>query len=186
MQRWQLHQAVRTLQTGGIVAYPTEAIYGLGCDPLNAATVIDLCAIKQRPLEKGLILIASRFKQLKPFLAPLDKATKRMVKSTWPGPVTWLLPAHPDTPEWLTGTHNTIAVRITAHPMAAALCKAFQSPLVSTSANISNHPPARTPLQVQQIFGEKVDLILHGDTGGRKKPTEIRDAATGKTIRTAR
>lgn len=183
MTRWQLQQALRTLETGGIIAYPTEAVYGLGCDPLNAAAVLRLCALKQRPLEKGLILIASRYRQLMPFIAELDKHTRRMVKSTWPGPVTWLLPAHPDTPAWLRGKHDTIAVRVTDHPIAAALCHAYRSPIVSTSANVSNHPPARNALQVRRIFADALDLILHGDTGGRRKPTEIRDIATGTIIR---
>lgn len=183
MQRWHLQQATHILDAGGIIAYPTEAIYGLGCDPLLESAVLRLCAIKQRPLEKGLILIASDFKQLKPFLAKLDKKLKRKVKKSWPGPTTWLLPAHPGTPHWLCGAHSTIAVRVTAHPVAAALCRAFGSPLVSTSANLSLHPAARTPLRVQQIFGDQIDMVVHGATGDLQRPTEIRDGSSGKIIR---
>lgn len=183
MQRWHLQQATQTLDAGGIIAYPTEAVYGLGCDPLQESAVLRLCAIKQRPLEKGLILIAADFKQLKPFIARLDKKLKRKIKKSWPGPVTWLLPAHPDIPLWLCGAHSTIAVRVTAHPVASALCRAFGSALVSTSANVSLQPPARTPLKVRQIFSERIDMIVHGATGTLKRPTEIRDGNTGKIIR---
>lgn len=84
---------------------------------------------------------------------------------------------------WLTGNHTTLAVRVTAHPLAAALCDAFGGPLISTSANISGRPPARTALRVRQIFGDQVEQILHGELAGRKRPTEIRDARTGRVLR---
>lgn len=171
------------MHAGGIIAYPTEAVYGLGCDPLNAATVLRLLAVKRRPIDKGLILIASRFEQLRPFLAPLSPALLAKAQSSWPGPVTWLLPARPETPVWLRGSHETIAVRITAHPVAAALCDAAGTALVSTSANRSTRPPARSALAVRVAFGDDIDYLVHGATGGRGKPTEIRSAVSGKVVR---
>ena len=177
-----LRRAARMLRAGGVIAYPTEAVYGLGCDPLNRNAVQRLLAIKQRPVEKGLILIASRFEQLAPFVQPPGGAIMRRLNETWPGPVTWVLPAGPATPRWLRGSHHTLAVRVTAHPLAAALCDAFGGPVVSTSANPSGRPPARSALQTR-LRCPGVDLVVHGATGGQARPTPIRDAITGDVLR---
>jgi L-threonylcarbamoyladenylate synthase len=180
---WPLRQAARVLQQGGIVAYPTEAVYGLGCNPLDFAAVMDLLAMKQRDPAKGLILIASNLQQLLPYLAPLSPALRKKLLASWPGPVTWLLPAGEHTPAWLTGSHDSLAVRVTAHPLAAALCDAFGGAIVSTSANIANRPPARSALAVRKVFPGQLDYILTGATGGRSRPSEIRDARSGKILR---
>ncbi|MFZ5592841.1 MAG: Sua5/YciO/YrdC/YwlC family protein [Pseudomonadota bacterium] len=183
MRPWRLGRSVRVLRKGGVIAYPTEAVYGLGCDPLDAQAVLRLLALKDRPMEKGLILIASDFQQLQPFIRAPDSATLDKIQSTWPGPVTWLLPVKPETPAWLRGAHDTLAVRVTAHPQAAALCRAFGGAIVSTSANPGGLPPARNALQVRRYFGDTIDDILPGKAGPRRKPSEIRDAATGRVVR---
>lgn len=185
MNHWQIRQAARIVHAGGLIAYPTEAVYGLGCAPLNAAAVQRLLALKQRPMDKGLILIASDLDQLRPFLLPLSAGDEATITATWPGPVTWLLPARAETPRWLRGRHDTLAVRVTAHPLAAALCRQLGHPLVSTSANRSGRPPARSPLGVRRAFGSAVDLILSAPLGGRQRPTTIRDLRTGQTLRPA-
>lgn len=182
LNRPKLQHAARILRAGGVVAYPTEAVFGLGCDPLNRSAVLRLLAIKQRPMDKGLILIANRLEQLLPFLRPLGRKVERRLQETWPGPVTWLLPAHAATPRWLRGRHSKLAVRVTAHPLAAALCGAFGGPVVSTSANASGRPPARTALQTR-LRCPGVDLILSGATGGLPRPTPIRDALSGEVHR---
>ncbi len=183
MRAFHLRTARRILQAGGIVAYPTEAVYGLGCDPNNPEAVIRLLALKHRPWQKGMILIASALEQLDPYLLPLSPQNAERVQPTWPGPVTWLLPARQEVPWWLRGEHQTLAVRVTAHPLAAALCDAFGGPLVSTSANLAGHEPARSALRVRRDLGEMVDYILHGALGTLAQPTEIRDAETGRIIR---
>lgn len=185
MNGLRLHAAARAIQAGGIVAYPTEAVYGLGCDPRNETAVRRLLALKRRPLHKGLILIAADFAQLAPFLQPLSASDQERLAATWPGPCTWLIPARPTTPCWLRGRHDTLAVRITAHPLAAALCRACGYPLVSTSANRSGRPPARTVLAVRRQLGCDLDDLLPGLTGGAAKPTEIRDLRTGQVVRGA-
>jgi len=185
MSQWHLRQAAHVIHAGGIVAYPTEAVYGLGCDPFNAVAVLDLLNLKQRAASKGLILIAANIDQLDPFLLPVNKTMQHKLDRSWPGPVTWLLPARPEVPYWLRGSHASIAVRVTDHPLASALCNAAGMALVSTSANISTHPPARTALDVQRVFRNNIDYILHGATGGRNKPSEIRDGASGKIIRSS-
>lgn len=178
-----IEHAAQRLQAGGIIAYPTEAVYGLGCDPLNEAAVTRLLALKQRPSAKGMILIAAEEAQLAPFMATLPATMLQRLRQSWPGPVTWIVPATPTTPSWLTGDHDTIAVRVTAHPVAAALCRAFGGALVSTSANRSGEPPARAADVVQQQFGEQLDYILAGPLGGLSRPTRICDARTGAIIR---
>jgi L-threonylcarbamoyladenylate synthase len=183
MYSWHLRQAARTLKRGGIVAYPTEGVWGLGCDPANPDTLARLLALKRRPTGKGLILIASDFRQLTPWLAPLDSANEQRAFATWPGPVTWLWPAGPAAPALLRGSHDTLAVRVTDHPLAGALCARFGGPLVSTSANLAGRRPARNALQARLRLGGRFDILLPGATGGRTQPTEIRDARTGAIIR---
>ncbi|MFA7387621.1 MAG: Sua5/YciO/YrdC/YwlC family protein [Thiohalobacteraceae bacterium] len=179
---WHLRAARRRLQQGGILAYPTEAVYGLGCDPLNAAAVLRLLELKQRSVDAGLILIAADFVQLERFVQPLSSALRRRVLASWPGPVTWLLPARPEVPAWLRGAHATLAVRVTAHAGSRALCRAFGGALISTSANPRGRPPARTALQVRRYFGDAL-AILPGPLGTGARPSEIRDAVTGETLR---
>ena len=168
---------------GGVVAYPTEAVYGLGCDPLDHQAILRLFAIKKRPTTKGLILLAADYAAVAPFVGLIADHVLAHCLATWPGPVTWVLPAHPDTPPWLCGAHQSIAVRVTAHPLAAALCRAVGHPLVSTSANLSGHPPLRSALAVRRGLGERVDCLLHGPLGGATRPTTIRDGLTGTVLR---
>lgn len=180
---WQLRLARRVVDAGGIVAYPTEGVYGLGCDPLNAEAVARLLAIKQRDAARGFILIASKREQLSPYLEPLPEAVERNVAETWPGPVTWILPAAAGVAPELTGGRDTIAARVTAHPLVRALCGTCDRALVSTSANLSGRPAARSALQVRRRLGGAVDFVLSGPLGGRSRPTEIRDATTGLILR---
>ncbi|NOX09044.1 MAG: threonylcarbamoyl-AMP synthase [Gammaproteobacteria bacterium] len=183
MPPWRLQQAVRCLHKGGILAYPTESVYGLGCDPFNPEAVQHLLTLKGRSQARGLILIASDFSQLSDLLMPLPTKTMRTLYRSWPGHVTWVCPAHPEVPIWLRGRHTSLAVRVTAHPLAAALCQAWGGPLISTSANLSGHPPARNPLQVRKQFAQQIDMIIYGDVGTQEKPSVIKDALNNKTLR---
>lgn len=171
------------LRAGGVVAYPTEAVYGLGCDPHHEDAVRKILLLKQRDPAKGLILIAASFEQLTPYLGNIDAAMQARISPTWPGPVTWVLPAHPSVSALLRGAHDTLAVRVTAHPAASEVCRAFGGALVSTSANPSGQPPARTAREVLQQFGTSLDAILEGTLGDRLTPTEIRDGRTGAILR---
>ena len=180
---WPLRRAVEAVRSGGVIAYPTEAVYGLGCDPLEHTAVRRIFAIKQRDQAKGLILIAAEIGQLTPFMAELPADITQRLHASWPGPVTWVVPAAPSLPFWLSGGRSTLAVRVTAHPIASALCRALGMALVSTSANRSGRPPARTALAVRTQLGDGVDEIVAGAVGGLNKPTEIREALTGKVLR---
>ncbi|MBP8284246.1 MAG: Sua5/YciO/YrdC/YwlC family protein, partial [Chromatiaceae bacterium] len=139
--------------------------------------------MKQRPESKGLILIAAAIQQLTPFVEPLDADRMVAILATWPGPYTWLLPARPETPPWLKGQHATLAVRVTAHPLAAALCRAVGQALVSTSANRATRLPARTALEVRLRLGGAGDYLLAGPCGGRAQCSSIRDGRTGRLLR---
>ena len=181
--RLHLDLACHALAAGGVIAYPTEAVWGLGCEPLNRHACKRVLSLKRRAVGKGFILIASDFAQAEPFLASLPRARLKPVLASWPGPVTWLLPAASWVPAHLTGAHDTLAIRVTAHPVARALCQQYGGPIVSTSANLSGHAPARTALQVQRQFGAKLDYLLAGALGALDKPTQIRDFASGRVVR---
>lgn len=183
--RWSLRQAAKLIQKGGVIAYPTEAVYGLGCHPLDEIAVNRLLQIKQRDPGKGLILIADDISKLEPFLKPLSKGDLNKLNKTWPGPVTWLIPAQDWVPSWLTGWHNSLAVRITSHPIAASLSREANMPIVSTSANLAGHHPARTSLQVRQQLGEYLDAIVSGTTNQNANPSSIHDLKTDTIIRPA-
>jgi len=183
MNSWHIKQAVRVLKRGGIIAYPTESIYGLGCDPMNETAVKRLLLLKKRSWKKGLILIAADFAQVQKFLKPLSPTVEKQVFATWPGAVTWLLPAKDNTPKWLRGQSDKLAVRITAHTQVIDLCRLWGSALVSTSANVSGRPAAKTSLAVRRALGDSVDYVLHGAVGKRRNPSEIRDAVTNAIIR---
>jgi len=184
LQPGSVAHAVDVLKNEEVIAYPTEAVFGVGCDPDSELAVTRLLTLKQRPVEKGLILIAASFEQLKPYIddSMLTSAQRETIFSAWPGPVTFVFPALPTTPRWLTGRFDSLAVRVTDHPLVIELCNHFGKPLVSTSANLTGLPPCRTSEEVVAQFGSDFPVVI-GETGGRQNPSEIRDALTGERFR---
>lgn len=182
--RAALSDVLQALQQEEVIAYPTEAVFGLGCDPDSETAVNALLALKQRPWQKGLILIAANYEQLKPYVddAALTDSQRETIFSVWPGPVTWVIPTRPETPRWLTGSFDSLAVRVSDHPLVQQLCSQYGKPLVSTSANLSGQEPCRTTEEVRIQFGSSLP-VLAGLVGGRLNPSEIRDALTGKQFR---
>jgi len=179
---FKIRNAIRYIKAGAVIAYPTEAVYGLGCDPLNEDAVMSLLDIKQRPIEKGLILIASSLDQLHPYLA-LDQTIIDRITPTWPGPVTWVIPAQSWVPKWLTGEHDSLAVRVTNHPIARDLCTQFGGPLVSTSANPTTRPAIKESRKLLKTFSDSGIFIVHGKVGELAQETAIYDAVSGKRLR---
>ncbi len=174
--------AVKQIQGGGVIAYPTEAVYGLGCDPGNQHAVEQILAMKNRPLEKGLIVVAGELEQLQAWLdADRLKRDFPQVLDSWPGPYTWLLPCKPGTPRWLTGQYDSLAVRISAHPTIQQLCAALGTGIVSTSANPGGKEPARTAAEARAYFPKL--LVLDGEVNPEASPSLIRDAVTQQVIR---
>jgi L-threonylcarbamoyladenylate synthase len=181
----ELDAAAAMLHEGGVLAYPTEAVFGLGCDPHDRAAFERLFALKQRPPTQGVLLIAADFAQAARYieLSSVSADVMRQIRSGWPGPYTWVFPRSADVPAWIAGAHAGIALRITAHAPAAALCRAFGGALVSTSANPHGQPPARSARAVEAYFGNALDGLLDASLGGLDSPTVIRDALSGTIIR---
>jgi len=181
--RQQYAAAIAALQRGGIIAYPTEGVWGLGCDPDNERALAALIALKGRASEKGLILIAGDIQQLSAWLEGVDDASMARLTETWPGPNTWLVPDNGRALPLLRGEHSTLAVRVSDHPLVQTLCAAWGGPLVSTSANRAGEPAAMSADQVREIFGTALDGIVDGPLGGRDRPSTIRDLMTNRTLR---
>lgn len=179
---FHLRTTGQIIAQGGVIAYPTEAVFGLGCDPQNAQAVERILTIKQRDWRKGLILLAADVAQLYPWIAlPPEKLAT--ISTHWPGPSTWVVPASPNTPDWITGGRDEVAVRVTAHPVASAIARAARTVIVSTSANPARRPPARSVLAVRRYFGEQLDGVVAGPVDKRAQPTPIRHWRTGAWLR---
>ncbi|MFT5451973.1 MAG: L-threonylcarbamoyladenylate synthase [Enterobacterales bacterium] len=178
-----IEQAVKSLHRGGIIAYPTESVFGLGCDPNNLQAVQNLLDIKSRPSAKGLIIIASDIEQLSPWVDFGLVPNLQDIKSSWPGPETWLIPCNNDVSKLLRGNHTTLAVRVSAHPVVQQLCQQFGGAIISTSANKNGETAEDDLLSLQLLFSEQIDCYVKGDVSGNDRPSRIRDALSGKLIR---
>nr|WP_190319294.1 Sua5/YciO/YrdC/YwlC family protein [Candidatus Enterovibrio escacola] len=180
-----VEQCFRALERGEVIAYPTEAVFGLGCDPDNIEAIKNLLALKKRDKAKGLILIATESIQLNGYINidSLCVETKFDVLASWPGPITWVIPPGDKITDWVMGKFNSVAVRVTDHPDVQVLCKLFGKPITSTSANLSGEKPCLTVEEVVRQFGDRVSCVFDGKIGGRNKPTEIRDACSGNVLR---
>jgi L-threonylcarbamoyladenylate synthase len=183
MSRLALRHAARIVRSGGVIAYPTEAVFGLGCDPRARVAVERILTIKRRSWRKGVILIGANWAQLERYAELPPEPRRSEVLATWPGPQTWVLDARRGAPRWITGGRASIAVRMTAHPLARELCLAIGHALVSTSANVSRRPPHRRLLSLRRDLGRDVDYVLAGPLGGLAQPTGIRDGRSGQVLR---
>lgn len=177
----QFDEARALLKQGKIVAYPTEAVYGLGCDPFNAYAVEKLLVLKSRPVSKGLILLIAEWSQLEPLINNIPEYLLEGVRATWPGPVTWVFPKAATIPNWISGDHPSIAIRMSEHPVARQLC--IDGPVVSTSANLSGCEPARDVAEVCAQFPHGVDALMSGNLGSASQPSSIYDVLSGKRLR---
>lgn len=184
LAEWRLGQIRRVLYSGGVIAYPTEAVWGLGCHPLHGHAVKRLLELKQRPVEKGLILVAGDIEEFGFLLWDLPQHQLAKLQLSWPGPNTWLVPHQNRLPHWITGEHDTVALRVSTHPLIRQLCAAC-GPLVSTSANPAGRPPARSRLRVEQYFHGRLDDVVAGNLGEQRNPSIIRDLQTDAIIRPA-
>lgn len=180
-----ISKAAEVFNHGGILVYPTEAVFGLGCDPDNHLAIKKLLAIKERSINKGLILLASNYSQLLPYIndSAINQDNLNSILSRWPGPITQILPAAEHISSLLSGCFDSIAVRITDHPDIVALCNQVNKPIISTSANLSGELPALTWQQADEVFKDKVDFIIKSKTSGLLKPSTIINAITGEVVR---
>ena len=177
-----IQYAAHQIRHGGIIVYPTETVYGLGCDPMNYDAITDLNQLKQREPGKGLILLAHTLALFNDYIEELSSSDKLTIEKT-EKPTSWVVRAKDSLPDWLTNKQGTLAIRITQHPVVVELCQQLNHPIVSTSANRANEEAARTSEQVKQIFNNEIDLVLEGETNLNAQPSEIRDALTNNVIR---
>ncbi len=172
------------LSQGGVIAYPTEGVWGLGCDPFNEHAVIKLLNLKNRPVDKGLILVAASLEQVRFLIKDLKPEYLEKLECSWPGPVTWLIE---DTnnllPQWIKGNFSSVAIRVSAHPVVNQLCTAFGGCIVSTSLNTAGLAPALNEGQSRSYFGDNVDYYLSGELAVSNSPSSIIELASGKVIR---
>ena len=194
----QLDAVQQFLQAGNLLAYPTEAVWGIGCDPFNEIAVKQILAIKQRPIEKGMIVITGDIAHIQPFLQPLPQEVVNTIATSWQSSdaqaTTWLLPIPASLqrkiPEWVTGGRDSLAIRVISHPMIAKLCNTIAQAdnnnpfgfLVSTSCNLSGLTPANDFAAAYHYFGDAIGYLL-GDTLGFVRPSQIFDALTQQQVR---
>ncbi len=183
---WHLQLAARALRAGGLVLHATEGVWGLACDPFDAAAVSRLLDLKGRSVRKGLIVIGASAADFEPELAAIGAEQASIVERSWPAAETWILPNR-RFPYWITGDHDGVAVRVPGHPQARGLCQAFGGPLVSTSANPSGLPAPDSMLRARGIFPAEafpgpVDYFLPGEVLNPGSPSRIRTLA-GEAIR---
>ncbi|WP_188152042.1 L-threonylcarbamoyladenylate synthase [Teredinibacter waterburyi] len=178
-----IHNACRELLRGGVIAYPTEAVWGLGCDPNNSHALERVLQLKRRHWSKGLILVAATIDQVEFLLDGISTSQRAQLEASWPGPNTWLVPHRQRVSQQLCGDHDTIAVRVSSHPVVKALCEQVGGPIVSTSANPQGLSPARSTTQARRYFGRQGVVFAPGVVGPQKTPSIIRDLTTGAILR---
>ncbi|MGC7590247.1 Sua5/YciO/YrdC/YwlC family protein [Bisgaard Taxon 46] len=179
-----IQQIVAQLKQNEVVAYPTEAVFGLGCNPNSESAVQKLLILKQRPIEKGLILVAPNLDYLLPFIdtSNFEDAHWQRLQGQYERPTTWVVPAKSTTPKFLTGQFDSIAVRLCQHDAVKQLCEQAGFALTSTSANLTTLPPCRTAQEVRAQFGEDFP-VLDLPVGRATNPSEIRDLFTNQLFR---
>jgi L-threonylcarbamoyladenylate synthase len=178
-----IKKSSEVLRNNGVIAYPTEAIYGLGCDIYSESAIKRILDMKQRPSNKGLIIVASSWQQVSHLTTSINHENLTRIMESWPSHTTWVFPASPKSPKLITGAHDSIAIRITNHPIVSAICEEFSGPIVSTSANIQAQQPARTSDDTIKVFGNKIDFVYPGVIKGNNSPSKIIDATTLKVLR---
>ena len=170
-----IYEIVSILKQGGVIAYPTEAVWGLGCDPFNKEAVYRILNIKKRPVEKGLILISGEEDHLEKWKHQLSESQYQRLTSKTSKPTSWVVPDTQITPEWVRGEHKSVAIRMIQHAQTTALCSGFGGVLVSTSANTAGNPPAVTQDEVKQYFEGQLDAIFDAPLGDNNQPSQVRD-----------
>lgn len=181
--RWPIYQAGLILQTSGVIAYPTETVWGLGCDPFDGAALTRIMSIKQRDAHKGLILVGANIEQFAFLLEGLAPELIEKIRTPSNRPTTWLVPHNGKVHPLVHGQFSTVAIRISSHPIVKTLCEQIGGPIVSTSANESGKPTLKNALQIQKFLGPKLDFILSGPLGSHQQASRIIDLHSGRIIR---
>ena len=178
----RIRHAAACVREGGVIACPAEAVWGLSCDPWNRDAVEQLCAMKQRPISKGVIVASGDVADFAPLLDGLTSKQRETLLDSWPGPVTWLVPHKDFFPSWVTGESTEVAIRVTSAPALSKLCRELGGPVVTTSANWVGTQPAKHAFQVVRYFGAGV-VMVPGSVNLQGRPSTIKRATTGEVMR---
>jgi L-threonylcarbamoyladenylate synthase len=181
----KIRLAADIIQNGGVIAYPTETVYGLGANIYNATAVNRIYTLKGREQQKALIVIVHSFDLLQELVTHVSDEASLLIQHFWPGPLTMIFSAKPSVPEFITGGGKTIAIRIPNHPICRELIKACHAPLASTSANLAGGQNPTTAREVAETFGAQLDLIIDGGPSQSNIPSTVLDV-TGKKVRLVR
>ena len=165
-----------------VFAYPTEGVWGLGCNPFSEKAVNKLINLKKRPKNKGIIVLAGSLQQLLPFTQHLSEKLKKRMNSKWPGPHTWLVPSSSETPKWLLGPTGLLALRLSNHKTVKELTKSLNMPICSTSEKISRKKPAKDSEEIRTFCYDKVHRI-EGKLDSLKKPTPVQNLESKEWLR---
>ena len=157
-----IHHAVAVLRAGGLVALPTETVYGLGADAMNPAAVARIFALKGRPATHPLIVHIGSLAALDQWAVDIPNAARRLAEAFWPGPLTLILKRQAQVPDAVTGGQDSVGLRMPAHPLALALLTEFAGGIAAPSANRYGHVSATTAAHVREEFGTAVDYIVDG------------------------
>lgn len=179
--RWRIAEAAAVIRAGGLIACPTEGVWGFACAPEADMAIARLLALKRRDRGQGFIVVAASLEQVRPWLSAPQDMLRELRE---PADVTWVVPATSEAPPAVRGGRGGIAVRVTRHALLRALCIAV-GPVVSTSANISGAPPVRDRHMARRVFGRKLDMVVAGESGSLGGPTEMRDLLSGEILRPA-
>ena len=178
----RIKAAASSIRAGDVVACPAEAVWGLSCDPWDGGAVAQLCNMKQRPMTKGVIVASGEIEHFAPLLDALSQAERDLVKASWPGPTTWLVPHQDFFPRWVTGESTEVAIRVTSAPALSRLCREVGGPVVTTSANLAGAQPAKHLFQVVKYFGRAI-VRVPGEVDLTGRPSTIKRASTGEVLR---
>lgn len=168
---FSIRHAAHIIRRGGIIAYPTDTIYGLGCNPFNIEAVERINTIKQRPANKQFILLAAHIDQVRSLIV-LDSDHKSLI-SLSTEPTSWIVKASQHAPCWLTDKDNSLTFRISKNETVEKLCSALGHAVISTSANISGKKPAKNALEIHRYFHNTVDKILASNKKLTGSPSKI-------------
>lgn len=180
----EAREAARCIRCGGVIVYPTETVYGIGCDPWNRAAVERVLAMKRRPRTAMLLLADSR-RMVEDRFGMLDPLSALLADAFWPGPLTLVIKSSVECPDYLIGPTGGVAVRVTAHPLCTEIIREFGGPIVSTSANLSGEPPVAAFKDACELFGGEADMILESREPATGTPSTIVDTMSG-TVRCLR
>lgn len=176
-------QLSEIMRQGGVIAYPTEAVWGLGCDPFNEAAVAKILQLKSRAMEKGLILVAGEASHMQAWVKTLSSESTIRLTSKTNLPTSWVVPDTSIAPQWVRGQHDSVAIRLSQYAPVQTLCTAFGGVIVSTSANPAGLDPAMTKEEVNTYFGDKIDAIYDAPLGKSQQPSQVKDLLSNTLFR---